>query len=58
MKYLNRPLNRIVVIDSKTDSLVKYADNGIFIDEFVGDVNDRTLTDLMPLLDCKECYCN
>lgn len=51
LKYLNRPLNRVIVIESKPENLKSYADNGIFISEFEGDTSDRTLFDLLPLLD-------
>ncbi len=50
LKYLNRPLDKIIVIESSPDNLVEYSDNGIFINEFKGDANDTTLLDLLPLL--------
>lgn len=52
LKYLNRPIHRILVIDDKPDRLYKYPDNGIYIDHFEGDQDDKTLLELLPLLEC------
>ena len=52
LKYLNRPINRIIVIDDKHERLKKCPDNSIFIDNFHGQTEDNTLNELLPLLDC------
>ena len=36
LKYLNRPLNRIVVVESDPERIAKYPDNAVIISKFDG----------------------
>lgn len=50
LKYLNRDLNKIIVIDHKPERLKHHTDNGIFLSEFDGDSSDQELLKLIPFL--------
>jgi import inner membrane translocase subunit TIM50 len=52
LKYLNRPLNRLIVVDSKLPRLSRCYDNSIVLNEFEGSPDDHTLAELLPLLEC------
>jgi len=51
LTYLNRELSRIVVIEKDPLTLERQSANGIFINPFSGDSNDKTLFELIPLLE-------
>lgn len=53
LKYLNRDLKNVVVLDCTPDSLRQYAPNGIFIDKFIGDKDDKLLLETIPFLERK-----
>ncbi|CAK74856.1 unnamed protein product (macronuclear) [Paramecium tetraurelia] len=51
LKYINRPLNRVIVLDSDPERMYQYQDNGIFIKPFDGKQNDEVLKDVLLLLE-------
>lgn len=51
LKYLNRPISRIVVVESNPERLYTYQDNGIFISPFNGESTDEVLKDTLALLE-------
>lgn len=51
LKYLNRPIGRIVVVESNPERLYTYQDNGIFISPFNGESTDEVLKDTLALLE-------
>lgn len=53
LKYLNRPISRIVVVESNPERLVNYQDNGIFIEKFDGTKQDEVLRETLALLERK-----
>jgi import inner membrane translocase subunit TIM50 len=53
LSYLNRPLKNVVYVDFE-DSTVKYhKDNCIILPKFEGDLDDRSLLDVIPFLERK-----
>lgn len=50
LNYLNRDLSRVIVIDKDSKMLKYHTDNGIFLPEFSGDVDDKELHKLLPFL--------
>lgn len=53
LTYLNRPLKDIVYIDFSDDAVEYHKDNCILIPKFDGDLDDRSLIDLVPFLERK-----
>jgi hypothetical protein len=55
LQYLGRPLQRVIVVDTKPNANEKYADNTLVIPEWQGAVErmgrDRTLYNIIPFLD-------
>ena len=51
LKYLNRDLRHIIVIDKTKDNVVKQPYNAIIIPEFHGEKEDNELLKLLPLLE-------
>jgi mitochondrial import inner membrane translocase subunit TIM50 len=51
LRYINRPINRIVVVDSNQARLEKCYENSIVLSEFQGTKDDNTLLELLPLLE-------
>ncbi len=51
LKYLNRDLKRVIVIEKNPETLKYQMDNGIFLSEFKGQKEDRTLYELLPFLE-------
>ena len=50
LSHLNRPLNKVVILDTDKQSVQLQPENSIILDKWKGDVTDRTLWDLVPLL--------
>lgn len=48
---LNRPLDRVVVIDKDEECVANQRENAIVVPEWKGDPSDTTLLDLIPLLE-------
>ena len=51
LKYLNRPIHRVIVIDNKPERIAKYYENSIILDTYSGQAEDNSLNELLPLLD-------
>ncbi|XP_064402873.1 mitochondrial import inner membrane translocase subunit TIM50-A-like isoform X2 [Halichondria panicea] len=47
---LNRPLNRVIIVDTNSKSVKFHKDNSIIMEKWTGDVDDKTLWELIPLL--------
>lgn len=50
MKYLNRDLKKVVVLEVSPDKIALHKENGIFLQEFQGDKEDKALFELLPFL--------
>lgn len=50
LKYLNRDLSKVIVIDKSPDFLKYHTDNGIFLNKFEGDQEDKELLRLLPFI--------
>ena len=62
---LNRPLTKVIVIDTDSKSVKFQPENSIVLDKWTGDILDRTLLDLVPFLqseshtqDCPSRFCD
>lgn len=53
LKYLNRDLKKVIVLDYNPQSLRQYSSNGIFLDKFDGNMEDKLLLETIPLLERK-----
>ena len=53
LTYLNRPLKEIVYVDFEDMSVELHKENAILIPKFEGDLDDRSLIDLIPFLERK-----
>ena len=53
LTHLNRPLSKVVIIDTDSKSVQLQPENSIILDKWKGDVSDKTLWDLVPLLQSK-----
>lgn len=47
---MNRSLNRVIVVDTNKDAVKFHPENAVILDKWTGDINDRTLWDLIPFL--------
>ncbi len=52
LKYLNRDLKRVVVIDKDSQVLRHHKANAIILPKFEGDQEDNRLYELLPFLEC------
>ncbi|KRX00168.1 HAD-like domain [Pseudocohnilembus persalinus] len=50
LRYLNRDLSKVIVIDKNPEMLKYHTDNGIFLPKFEGDQNDKELLRLLPFI--------
>lgn len=53
LSYLNRPIKDIVYIDFNDEAVAFHKTNAIIIPKFEGDLDDRSLVDLVPFLERK-----
>ena len=53
LKYLNRDLKKIIVIDKNKTAAAKHTENVITLSEYKGDEKDRELIQLTNLLESK-----
>ena len=51
LDILGRDLSQVAIIDNSVEAMAFQLNNGVLIDDFVGDTFDRCLLDLLPLLD-------
>lgn len=47
---INRPLNKVIIIDTDPKSVATHPDNSIILPKWTGDIYDKTLFELIPLL--------
>ena len=47
---LNRPINKVIMVDTDPKSVKYHVDNAIILDKWTGDIHDRILWDLIPFL--------
>jgi len=47
---LNRPLTKVIIVDTDPKSVKFHPENSIILDKWTGDIHDRTLWDLIPFL--------
>ena len=47
---LNRPLTKVIIVDTDRKSVKFHPENSIVLDKWTGDVEDKTLWDLIPFL--------
>lgn len=50
---MNRPLNRVIVVDTSKDAVKFQPENAIILDKWTGDISDKTLWDLSRFLQSK-----
>ena len=55
LEVLGRDLCQIAIIDNSVEAMAFQLNNGVLIDDFIGDPYDKCLLDLIPLLDLMEC---
>lgn len=55
LSYLNRPLKDIVYLDFTDEPVKFHKENAIIIPKFEGDLDDRSLIDLVPFLE-RKCF--
>ncbi|KAL5463246.1 hypothetical protein EMCRGX_G032126 [Ephydatia muelleri] len=48
--HINRPLNKVIIIDTDPKAVETHPDNSIVLPKWTGDIHDKTLFDLVPLL--------
>jgi len=51
LSYMNWPLKNIIVVDIDESWVSNHRDNVISIPEFDGDMSDRSLYDILPVLE-------
>eukprot|EP01017_Pseudomicrothorax_dubius_P047567 TRINITY_DN8565_c0_g3_i2.p1 TRINITY_DN8565_c0_g3~~TRINITY_DN8565_c0_g3_i2.p1 ORF type:complete len:142 (+),score=46.37 TRINITY_DN8565_c0_g3_i2:159-584(+) len=51
LKYLNRDPRRVVVVEKDPTRLKNQPENGLYVPEFNGDTEDKTLFEILPFLD-------
>jgi TFIIF-interacting CTD phosphatases, including NLI-interacting factor len=54
LRYINRELRKVIVLESDPNRLKYHPENGIFIPPFTGDEEDKELYKLIPLLECNQ----
>ena len=52
LTFLNRDLSKVVMLDTNPDSYMLQPDNAIPVEKWKGDVGDKGLVALIPLLEC------
>lgn len=50
LTHINRPLNKVIIIDTDPKAVETHLDNSIVLPKWTGDIHDKTLFDLIPLL--------
>ncbi|KAG5437613.1 hypothetical protein PCANB_000650 [Pneumocystis canis] len=51
LSYMNRPLDKIIMLDTNPDSYSSQPDNAIYMEPWKGDPNDKELISLIPFLE-------
>lgn len=51
LAYLNRDLKRVLVVENDPQHVSKHTENAIILPRFKGDLEDRALFELLPVLD-------
>ena len=52
LRYLNRDLKKVLVIEINPEKIAYQKENGIFLKEFTGNKEDKSLFELLPFLEC------
>ena len=52
LRYLNRDLKKVIVIETNPDRVKYQKENAIFLKEFTGNKDDKALFELLPFLEC------
>lgn len=50
LRYLNRELNSVIVVELNPEKLKYHSDNAIYLPKFEGDTEDNELMKLLPFL--------
>jgi hypothetical protein len=53
LSHLNRDLSKVIILDTNPDCVSLQPENAIILPKWKGDVNDKGLIALLPLLECK-----
>lgn len=53
LRYLNRDLKKVIAIETNPEKIKYQKENGVFLKEFNGDKDDKSLFELIPFLECK-----
>lgn len=56
LKYLNRDLKNVVLLESNPSSIVLQKENAIFIPNWEGKEDDKALFEILPLLERNFCF--
>ena len=51
LSLMNRPIEKIVLIDHRTDAYSKQPENALVVEPWKGDTSDKLLTELIPFLE-------
>jgi mitochondrial import inner membrane translocase subunit TIM50 len=52
ISFLNRDLEKVIMLDTNPDSCSLQPENAIIVDKWKGDVGDKGLVALIPFLEC------
>lgn len=52
LKYLNRDLSKVVMLDTNSDHALAQPDNALIIPKWTGDGGEAGLVELIPFLEC------
>lgn len=52
LSYLNRDLEKVILVDTNPDSVRLQPDNAILMEKWKGDPRDKELVALIPFLEC------
>lgn len=55
LTHLNRPLSKVIIIDTEQQSVQLQPENSIILDKWKGDITDRTLWEIVPFLQSQCC---
>lgn len=53
---LNRPLSKVVIVDTDPETVRLQPENSIILDKWTGDINDKSLWKLITFLQSKQAF--